>query len=75
MRTDELENRPLMKFMTDLRNHFNSIHGIFFVGVMFEVECWCFFLITLHATHFVRSIPTNSSNLGKCTFVMSSPMF
>ena len=49
------------------------VSTVFFFGAMFQVRSLCFILITLHATHFAKSFSTNSSNLGKCVFVLSSP--
>ena len=48
-----------------------QVDGI--VSVIFKVGCWCFFLTSLHAAQFARSSSTNSSNLGKYSFVLSSP--
>ena len=61
---DELENKKLMKFVTVPRDQYYQYSWGFLCR---------FFSDYLHAAHFARSFLTNSYNLGKYTFVISSP--
>ena len=39
---------------------------------MFKVGYWCYFLTILYDKHYASSFLTDSSDLGKYTFVLSS---
>ena len=64
MRIDEIEKSELMKL-----NGVNGVRGLFVLLVLCKVGYWYFFQTTLHATHFARSLLTNSYYLGNIFFL------